>query len=43
MLYLHCNIDNPASLSVMIKNGGAIHHKDQYGYFVRIKLNMELK
>ncbi len=37
-LYLHCNIDNPASLRVMIKNGGVIHHKDQNGYFVRIKL-----
>lgn len=37
-LYLHCNIDNPASLRVMIKNGGVIHHKDQDGYFVRIKL-----
>ena len=30
-LYLHCNIDNPASLRVMIKNGGVIHHKDQSG------------
>ena len=37
-LYLHCNIDNPASLRVMIKNGGVIHHKDQSGYYVRIKL-----
>ncbi len=37
-LYLHCNIDNSASLKVMLKNGGAIHHKDQSGYYVRIKL-----
>lgn len=37
-LYLHCNIDNPASLKVMLKNGGVIHHKDQSGYYVRIKL-----
>lgn len=37
-LYLHCNIDNPASLRVMLKNGGVIHHKDQSGYYVRIKL-----
>ena len=37
-LYLHCNIDNPASLKVMLKNGGVIHHKGQSGYYVRIKL-----
>ena len=37
-LYLHCNLDNEASLKVMLKNGGVIHHKDEGGYFVRIKL-----
>ena len=37
-LYMHCNLDNPASLRVMQKNGGIIHHKDESGYFVRIKL-----
>ena len=37
-LYLHCNLDNPASLRVMLKNGGIIHHKNGDGYFVRIKL-----
>lgn len=37
-LYLHCNLDNQASLRVMLKNGGSIHHQDAGGYFVRIKL-----
>ncbi len=37
-LYLHCNADNMASLRVMLKNGGTIHHKDENGVFVRIKL-----
>ena len=37
-LYLHCNLDNEASLKVMLKNGGVIHHKDEGGCFVRIKL-----
>lgn len=37
-LYLHCNLDNEASLKVMLKNGGVIHHKNEGGYFVRIKL-----
>ena len=37
-LYFHCNIDNPASLKVMLKNSGVIHHKDQSRYYVRIKL-----
>lgn len=37
-LYLHCNLDNPASLKVMLKNGGVIHHQDESGYYVRIKL-----
>ena len=37
-LYLHCNLDNEASLKVMLKNGGVIHHKNEDGYFVRIGL-----
>ncbi len=38
VLYLHCNVDNEASLRVMLKNGGVIHHKNDAGYFVRIPL-----
>lgn len=37
-LYLHCNSDNEASLKVMLKNGGVIHHQNKDGFFVRIKL-----
>ena len=37
-LYLHCNLDNPASLRVMLKNGGIIHHKEESGFYVRIRL-----
>ncbi len=37
-LYMHCNSDNLASLKVMLKNGGIIHHKDESGFYVRIKL-----
>lgn len=37
-LYLHCNSDNAASLKVMLKNGGVIHHQNEDGVFVRIKL-----
>lgn len=37
-LYLHCNSDNAASLKVMLKNGGVIHHQNEDGFFVRIKL-----
>lgn len=37
-LYLHCNSDNAASLKVMLKNGGVIHHQNESGFFVRIKL-----
>ena len=40
-LYLHCNLDNPASLKVMLKNGGVIHHKNENGFFVRINLERE--
>mgnify|MGYP005776090389 FL=1 len=37
-IYLSVNKNNPASLRVMLKNGGYIHHEDQYQYYVRIKL-----
>ena len=37
-IYLRVNKNNPASLRVMLKNGGYIHHEDQYQYYVRIKL-----
>jgi predicted acetyltransferase len=37
-LYMHCNSDNLASLKVMLKNGGIIHHKDESGFYIRIKL-----
>lgn len=37
-IYMHCNLDNAASLKVMLNNGGIIHHKDEYGIFVRIKI-----
>ncbi len=37
-LYMHCNSDNLASLKVMLKNGGVIHHKNESGFYVRIKL-----
>lgn len=35
-IYLRVNKDNPASLSVMLKNGGYIHHEDDTRYYVRI-------
>jgi len=35
--YLRVLKSNPASLHVMIKNGGTIHHEDAEHYFVRIK------
>ena len=34
--YLRVNADNPASLRVMLKNGGYIHHKGCDKYYVRI-------
>lgn len=37
-LYMHCNSNNTASLKVMLKNGGVIHHQNENGIFVRIKL-----
>lgn len=36
-IYLRVNRDNPASLHVMLKNGGYIHHEDDEKYYVRIK------
>lgn len=36
-IYLRVNKDNPASLHVMLKNGGYIHSEDTEHYFVRIK------
>ena len=36
-VYLRVNKDNPASLKVMIHNGGYIDHEDELKYYVRIK------
>lgn len=36
-IFLRVNKNNPASLSVMLKNGGYIHHEDDKKYYVRIK------
>lgn len=36
-IYLRVNKDNPASLHVMLNNGGYIHHEDNDKYYVRIK------
>lgn len=36
-IYLRVNKDNPASLHVMLNNGGYIHHEDENKYYVRIK------
>lgn len=38
-IYLRVNRDNPASLKVMLKNGGYIHHEDEHKYYVRIRKN----
>ena len=35
-IYLRVNLDNPASLHVMLKNGGRIAAQDESHYFVRI-------
>lgn len=35
-IYLRVNKDNPASLAVMIKNGGRIDHEDDTKYYVRV-------
>lgn len=36
-IYLRVNKDNPASLQVMLKNGGYIKSEDEDKYYVRIK------
>ena len=36
-IYIRVRKSNPASLKVMQKNGGYIHHEDDESYFVRIK------
>ncbi len=36
-IYLRVNKDNPASLQVMLKNGGYIYSEDEDKYYVRIK------
>lgn len=35
-IYLRVNKDNPASLKVMLKNGGRIDHEDETKYYVRV-------
>jgi len=35
-IYLRVNRDNPASLRIMLNNGGYIHHQDDTKYYVRI-------
>ena len=35
-IYLRVNRDNPASLRIMLHNGGYIHHEDDQKYYVRI-------
>ncbi len=34
--YLRANKDNPASLKIMLHNGGYIEHEDEHKYYVRI-------
>lgn len=36
-IYLRVNKNNPASLKVMLYNGGYIKYEDEYKYYVRIK------
>ena len=36
-IYLRVNRDNPASLKVMLNNGGYIHHQDETKIYVRIR------
>ena len=36
-IYLRANRDNPASLRVMLKNGGVLHHEDAEKVYVRIQ------
>ncbi len=35
-IYIRVNKDNPASLKVMLKNGGRIDHEDETKYYVRV-------
>lgn len=35
-IYLRVNKDNPASLTVMLKNDGRIDHEDETKYYVRV-------
>ncbi len=42
-IYLRVNRDNPASLKVMLKNGGRIVDEDTNKYYVRIKKQGELE
>ena len=35
-IYLRVNKDNPASLKVMVKNGGRIDREDESKYYVRV-------
>lgn len=37
-IYLHCRLTNTASLKVQLKNGAKLHHKNEKGYFTRIKI-----
>lgn len=36
-IHLRVQKSNPASLRVMLKNGGYIHHEDETSYYVRIQ------
>ena len=36
-IYLRVNKDNPASLRVILKNGGRIDHEDETKYYVRVR------
>lgn len=36
-IYLRVNKDNPASLKVMLHNGGYIKYEDEQKFYVRIK------
>lgn len=41
-VYLSCSRGNPASLKVMLNNGGYIHHTDDEEHYVRIPVRKEL-
>jgi predicted acetyltransferase len=42
-IYMSVNIDNPASLRIMEKNGAYIHHSDEKHHYTRIKIQRESK